>query len=194
MITGHFGVAGGVRSVSRAPMSNGVFIAFVLASLAPDIADAAYAVLGVCSPSGLYSHTLHAVVLQAAIIGGVVFLATASRATALTFALVVLLHVPGDFLTGRKLLVPGGELVGLRWYDQPLLDFVLEVPTVALGWWLLRRTGKSPRWAASAWMLGLVLLVQAGFDMASAGATGAKPSACFKAPLARKVPSLAARG
>jgi len=181
VITGHFGVAGVVRSVSRAKMSSGIFIALVFASLAPDIADAVYSVLGICSPYGLYSHTLHAVVLEAAIVGGMAFLATGSRVTALTFAFVVLLHVPADYFTGRKLLLPGGEMVGLSWYDRPLYDYLLEVPTVLLGWWLLRRSGRAPRWATAVWMLVLVLIVQTAFDVVSAGTSrGVKSSACFR--------------
>ena len=185
MITGHFGVAGIVRSVSRARMSSGLFVALVLASLAPDIVDAMYSVVGICSPSGLYSHTLQAVVLEAAIIGGMAFLASGSRVTALTFAVVVLLHVPADYFTGRKLLLPGGEMVGLLWYERPLYDYLLEVPTVLLGWWLLRRDGRAPRWATSVWVLVLVLVVQTAFDVVSARTSrGFKPSACFRAPAA----------
>ena len=184
MITGHFGVTGLVRSASHAKMSPAVFIALVLASLAPDIADGLYAVLGICSPYGLYSHTVHAVVLEAAIVGGAAFLATRSRVTALTFAVVVLLHVPADYFTGRKLLLPGGELVGLLWYERPVYDFVLEVPTVLLGWWVLRLSGKAPRWATSVWVLAFVLIGQTAFDVVSSRrGRGVKPSACFRTPL-----------
>ena len=166
-------------------MSSGMFVAFALASLAPDIVDALYAIAGICSPYGLYSHTLHAVVLEAAIIGGIAFLATGSRVTGLTFAVVVLLHVPADYFTGRKLFLPGGEMVGLQWYDRPVYDYLLEVPIVLLGWWLLRRSGRAPRWATSGGMLALVLVVQTAFDLASASMRGGlKPNACARAATA----------
>jgi hypothetical protein len=194
VITGHLGVAGIVRSVSHANMNSGMFVALVLASLAPDIADELYFLLGICSPYGLYSHTLHAVVLEAAIIGGMAFLATGSRVTALTFAFVVLLHVPADYFTGSKLLTPGGEMVGLSWYDRPLYDYLLELPIVLLGWWLLRRSGRAPRWTTSVWVLVLVLIVQTAFDVRFAGANrGVKSSACFLAPAAVSTASLVRR-
>lgn len=180
MITGHLGIAGIVRSLARERMGNGLVIAFALASLAPDITDALYFSLGICSPHGLYSHTVYAVVLQAAVIAGASYLLTGSRAVAVTFAAIVLLHIPADALTGRKLLLPGGEMTGLLLYERPLHDFLLEVPIVAVGWWMLRRSGTAPRWVTSPWMLVLALGVQAAFDLDFAGSQGRrKPNACF---------------
>ncbi|MEP7000269.1 MAG: hypothetical protein ABI969_07305 [bacterium] len=180
MITGHFGVAGIARSVTRTKMNSGLFIAVALASLTPDILDGLYFALGICSPFGLYSHTLHAIVLEAAVVGGAALLITGSRVTALSFAVIIFLHIPADLITGHKLLLPGGEMIGLFWYEKPLFDFVLEVPTVILGWWVLRRRGLAPQWAASVWALTLVLLVQTTFDVLSTGSSrGVKPSACY---------------
>jgi hypothetical protein len=180
VITGHFGIAGIVRSVTRTKMSSGLFIAFALASLTPDVLDGLYFALGICSPFGLYSHTLHAIVLEAAVVAGSALLVTGSRVTALSFAIIIFLHIPADLITGHKLLLPGGEMVGLFWYEKPLYDFLLEVPTVILGWWALRRSGMAPRWATSIWALTVVLLVQTAFDVISTGSSrGAKPSACY---------------
>jgi hypothetical protein len=180
VITGHLGIAGIVRGMSRAKMSTALFVAFALSAFAPDILDGLYFAFGICSPYGLYSHTVHAVVLEAAVIGGAVFLWTGSRVTALTFAVIVLLHVPADWFTGRKLLLPGGEMAGLYWYDRPLYDFLLEVPTVLLGWWFLRRSGVAPRWSTSKWVLALALAVQAAFNIAAARSPGGiKPNGCF---------------
>ncbi|MEO8623206.1 MAG: hypothetical protein ABI625_19170 [bacterium] len=180
MITGHFGIAGIVRSLPRTKMNSGLFIAFALASLTPDILDGLYFALGICSPFGLYSHTLHAIVLEAAVVAGAALLVTGSRVTALSFAVIIFLHIPADLITGHKLLLPGGEMVGLFWYEKPLYDFLLEVPTVILGWWALRRSGLAPRWATSIWALILVLVVQTTFDVISTGPSrGAKPSACY---------------
>lgn len=180
MITGHLGVLGAALSVSRARSSSVALVALIVASFAPDILDAAYSVAGFCSPYGLYSHTLPAVVLETAIVAGIAYLVTRSRATTLLAALVVLLHIPADFLTGRKLLWPGGEMTGMDWYDRPLHDFLLEVPTVLVGWWLLRRSRRAPRWATSVPVLALILLLQATFDVVTARTgRGIKPSACF---------------
>jgi hypothetical protein len=151
----------------------------VLASVAPDITDALYWVIGFCSPYGLYSHTIHAVVLEAALIGGVVLLVTGSRTMSLVFVIVVLLHVPADYITGRKLVVPGGEMVGLRLYDRPWLDWVLEVLIAVIGWWLLRRSGRAPRWAVSLWTLLMAVLLQTTLDALSTPRGGGfKPNAC----------------
>ncbi|MEP6733570.1 MAG: hypothetical protein ABJE10_23190 [bacterium] len=179
MITGHLGVAGVVRSASRERMSSLIFAALLLASLTPDIVDLLYWLARFCSPYGLYSHTLHAIVLEAAVVGGVALLITDSWRIALLFAIVVLLHAPADFITGRKLLVPGGEMVGLRLYDRPSLDWLVEIPLVVIGWWLLRRSGRAPRWATSIWVVLGLIVTQTTLDAAaSRRGRGVKPNAC----------------
>ena len=179
MITGHFGVAGAAQSVSRDRIGPALFAALLLAALAPDITDVLYFVAGICSPYGLYSHTVHAVVLEAALIGGAVLLSTGSRRSAVLFVVVVLLHIPADFITGQKLIVPGGEMFGLRLYDHPLYDWLLEVPIVVAGWYVLRRGGRGPRWALSAWALMLTIILQTTFDVVSViRGQGIKPNAC----------------
>ena len=188
MITGHFGIAGAARSVSRERMSSALFAALLLAALTPDIVDAIYFVLGICSPYGLFSHTLHAVVLEAAVVGGIALLATGSWRIAFTFVVVVLVHVPADLITGRKLVVPGGKMFGLRLYDVPLYDWLVETPLVLVGWWLLRGSGQAPRWAMSVWALGLIVLMQTAVDVAGAlRGQGLKPSACLVAAPTRRV-------
>ncbi len=161
-------------------MGTVTFLALAAASIAPDILDGAYQLLGICNPNGLYSHTTPVLLLQAAVVSGLALLVTGSRATAGVFAAVVLLHTPADYFTGRKLFEPGGELVGLLWYDRPLLDFAFESTWVLAGWWLLRRSGRGPRWATSTAVLVLLLTVQAAYDIQSAVSdTSRKPNACF---------------
>jgi hypothetical protein len=179
VITGHLGVATAARSLSRRPMGSILFIALLLAAAVPDAVDALYWALDICSPYGLYSHTSYAVLLEAGIVGGLAFLATGSRGVALMFVVVVLLHSPADYLTGQKLFVPGGEMHGLRMYDHPLTDWLLEVPLVTAGWWLLRRSGRGPHWATSVWALSALLLVQTTLDVFVIGrGEGLKPNAC----------------
>lgn len=194
MITGHFGIASLARSTSRARTSSALLVAFALASIAPDIVDIGYYVVGICSPYGLYSHTIPAVVLEAAIIAGAAWLITHSRGTALALGIVVLLHLPADFITGHKLLMPGGEMAGLYLYDRPFIDFLTEVPIAALGWWALRKRATAPQWATSFWILALVVGTQTAFDAAGAvSGKGVKPNACFPRSITQKLPRLAAR-
>lgn len=179
MITGHLGIAAGARSFSRKPMGPILFIALLMAAFVPDAVDTLYWALNFCSPYGLYSHTTWAVVLEAAIVGGAAFLATGSRGIALTFTVVVLLHSPADYFTGRKLFAPGGEMLGLRLYERPLLDCLLEGSVLLVGWLLLRRSGRGPRWATSIWAFVAMLLVQTTLDAFVIGrGEGHKPNAC----------------
>lgn len=171
MIVGHLGVV--AAAGGRWPVVPLVWL--VAAAIAPDLLDVAYAVVGLCSPYGLYSHTIPAAALTGAVLGGVAFLATGSRAAGLLVAGAVLAHLPLDFVTGRKIYWPGGPLVGLDLYRRPLLDFLVEVPVMLAGWWLLRRSGQAPRWATLGIVaLGLVLM-QGTFDALH---RTLKPSGC----------------
>ena len=171
MITGHLGVAAAARG--RWPV---VSLYWLLpAAIAPDLLDVGYALIGVCSPYGLYSHTVPAAALTAAVLGGAAFLATGSRATGLVIAGVVLAHLPLDLVTGHKIYWPGGPLLGLSWYDRPVLDFLVEVPIVAGGWWLLRKSRRGPRWAAMGAAIVALVAGQGAFDLLH---RKLKPSAC----------------
>lgn len=179
MITGHFGVAAIAQSTLREPLRPLHLFLLFGASVAPDAVDVLYWLFGICSPYGLYSHTLHAVLLQAAVIGGVAFLVSGSWRMALLFVAVVLLHMPGDWITGQKLFAPGAEMMGLRLYDRPLWDWLLELPILLLGWLMLRRARTGPAWATSVYTLLFMMLVQTGFDLhGAATGRGVKPNAC----------------
>jgi len=131
-----------------------------------------------CSPYGLYSHTIFSVLLQAAILGGAAFLFFDSLAMGVLFASAVVLHLAADFFTGLKLMVPGGEFVGLNLYDRPWWDLALEVPLVVLGWLAARRVSERS-WMTSRWLLALVLGLQVFFDATHTGRLR-KPTACFR--------------
>lgn len=177
MITGHLGVAGALWSRSQAPATTPVFLALIAASVLPDVVDVAYVLAGICSPFGLYSHTLPALALEGAIVGGAAYLLTGSRAITVLLASAVLLHLPADFFTMRKLVMPGGEMMGLQLYERPAIDFILEGPVFAAGWWLMRRSARGPRWAASVPMLVAVIAMQGTFNVV-AGGNPIKPNAC----------------
>jgi hypothetical protein len=172
VITGHLGVAAAARSGWR-----GTSLLWLLAaSIAPDILDVAYWLGGICNPNGLYSHTVPAAGLLAVVVGGMAYLTTGSRPTALAAALMVLAHLPLDLITGYKLYWPGGPLLGLRLYDHRFLDFLMELPLALGGWWLLRRSGSgAPRWAVGAAAGCALVVVQASFNAVE---RGLKPSAC----------------
>jgi hypothetical protein len=177
VITGHLGIAGAAhagRHDSSLPWLLG-------AAMAPDIVDALFVVVGSCNPYGLYSHTLLAAALLAVVVGAVAYFATGQRATGWLAAVLVLAHLPADFITGRKLFWPGGELMGLRLYERPAADFVLEGLLVLLGWWLLRRQPSAPRWATSRLALAALLVFQLSTDIAGSLRSGMKPSACAEA-------------
>jgi hypothetical protein len=176
VITGHVGIAAAVRSGWRSTS----FVWLLVASVAPDLLDLAMAAAGICNPYGLFSHTVPAAALLAAVLGGAALLVTGSRATACAAALLVMVHLPPDMLTGHKIFWPGGPMIGLDLYSRPLLDFLLETPVLVAGWWLLRRSAGAPRWATSVAAVLLLVLVQGACDLAAGG--GVKPSACLTAP------------
>lgn len=174
MITGHLGIAGAAHASRR----DSSLLWLLGAAMAPDLVDALFVVARSCNPHGLYSHTLPAAALLAVVVGSVAYYFTGQRATGLLAALLVLAHLPPDYITGRKLFWPGGELMGLRLYDHPIPDFVVEYALVCLGWWLLRRRPWAPRWATGrAALLGL-LVVQVSIETVGAMRGGVKPSSC----------------
>lgn len=174
MIAGHLGIAGAVYSGRR----NSSLLWLLGASMAPDVVDALFVAAKICNPYGLYSHTFHAAALIAAVTGGMAFLATGQRSTGLLAALLVLAHLPPDYITGLKLFWPGGELLGLRLYNHPVADFALEALIAAGGWWLVRSREWAPRWATGWLALAALLALQGTLDIVGARRGGLKPSAC----------------
>ena len=164
MIFGHMGVVAALRATIRRPGGSYALMAMCVVAVLPDVLDVFYFVTGICSPFGLYSHTIPAIVLQGAVTGGLALLITDSLWLTLAFALLLPLHLAADFFTMRKLLWPGGELVGLNLYNHSALDLLLEVPVIAGGWWLLRRSGRGPSWAVGRGVLVAALVGQFSFD------------------------------
>jgi hypothetical protein len=148
------------------------------ASMAPDVVDGLCYLARACNPNGLYSHTLPAAALLAVVTGVIAYVATKQRATGALCALLVLAHLPPDFITGHKLFWPGGEIMGLRLYDHPIADFALESALVGTGWGLLRRRGGAPRWATGRAALVGALALQIAVEAAGAILGGVKPSRC----------------
>ena len=174
MITGHLGIAGAAHAGRR----DSSLVWLLGAAMAPDVVDGLFTLAGSCNPHGLYSHTLPAAALIAAVVGAAAYLATGQRATGLLAALLVLAHLPLDLITGRKLFWPGGELIGLRLYDYPIADFALEAVLSIGGWLMLRARSWSPRWATGWLALAALLVLQATADAIGSVRGGVKPSAC----------------
>lgn len=176
MIVGHVGVAAAARSGWRHTSLPWLLVACV----APDLVDVALAAAHVCNPYGLYSHTVPAAALLAAVLGGAALLVTGSRVTALVAALMVLLHLPLDLVTGHKIFWPGGPMLGLDVYRHPLVDFLVEAPILLAGWWMLRRSRGAPWWATSVLAVCVLLAGQGALDLMAG--KGVKPSACLSSP------------
>lgn len=156
---------------SRRPETHVAWL--VTAAYAPDILDLLYATLGICNPSGLYSHTIPAVALSAVVLGGAALLIEDRPTCAIVVAL-VFLHLPFDWPTGLKLTWPGGEIHGLGWYGFPLRDFALEALTIVAGFMLLLKA--VPQRRKQLLLAGAAILAsQAVFDSAPGIR---KPSAC----------------
>ena len=180
MITGHLGIAGAAHASRR----DSSLLWLLGASMAPDIVDALFVVARQCNPHGLYSHTVPAAALIAVVVGALAYYFTGQRATGALSALLVLAHLPPDFITGRKLFWPGAEMMGLRLYDHPIGDFVVEAALVVLGWWLLRRRQWAPRWATGRAALVWLLVFQIAVEAIGTARGGVKPSACGDAAVA----------
>ena len=175
MITGHLGIAGAAHASRR----DSSLLWLLGAAMAPDIVDALFVVARKCNPYGLYSHTVPAAALLAVIVGALAYYFTDQRATGVLSMLLVLAHLPADFITGHKLFWPGAELAGLRLYDRsPVGDVVLESSIVFLGWMLLRSRSWAPRWASGRAALVALLVIQVAVEAAGTARGGVKPSAC----------------
>jgi hypothetical protein len=174
VITGHLGVAAAAQGYRR----DDSLVWLLAAAMAPDAVDAAFVVVGSCNPNGLYSHTLPAAALIAAVTGAIVFLTTGRRGTGLMAVAMTLAHIPLDYVTGHKLFWPGGEIIGLRLYEYPVADFFVEAALVAAGWWILRTRRGAPRWAVGWPALAAMLILQATVDVVGKARNGLKPSAC----------------
>jgi hypothetical protein len=174
VIAGHFGVAMAARSRSaRVPL-----LALVIASIVPDVIDFFTAALHVCGPNGLYSHSLPSIAGQAVLLGGVAAIVWRSRTAGALVALMVILHLGADYITGLKVLWAGGPVVGLNLYAHPIADFALEAVVTFTGWRMLRGSPMRDRWSSAPVVLAMLLAAQAALDIASYVVGPVKPNGC----------------
>jgi len=173
MYGGHIGIALAGKGIRRTiPLWM-----LIIATQLPDWTDAAVCAAGVSSPpSEMLSHSLPAIVVLSAVVAAVYY---ASRRDAVGSALVagiVVSHMVADFLTGLKPTWPGGPYIGLRFYERPVIDFVIEATVIVIGWTIYRRSVPEDRRSAppAKLILASVLLFQLGASMSFALFPGIK--------------------
>lgn len=92
----------------------------------------------ICEAFGYYdraiSHSIVAVVIGAAVVAGIFWLATRSGRDAAVLGLVYASHWPADFITGWKPTWPGGPMVGLMLYNHPGWDMLVESLVIVACW------------------------------------------------------------
>jgi len=155
MITGHLALAYGAGVKLR---ENRLLWLFG-ATLAPDIVDVALALANVCSPYGLYSHSIPALALEAPIAAAICWAVTRDRRVAIAAALLIALHLPLDLVTSTKVVWPGARPFGAGFYQYPLVDVAIELPLVLSAWWYARkRISDSGIWVGKTAIVALVAL------------------------------------
>ena len=112
-------------------------IPLMLACYGPDWLEVALMFPGKREGMAIYTHSIPAVVIGAALAAGL-YAATRRPGARLIF-LAWLLHWPADLLTGRKPILFSTPLIGLDLYKLPLIDFALEAVVVIIGCALFAR-------------------------------------------------------
>ena len=164
MYTGHVGVALGAHGMRRAiPLW---FL--IIASQLPDWADAGFCLAGLRPlPLGILSHSIPAVASLGLIAALVYVISWRDPAGILLVIAVVVSHAVGDYFTGIKPTWPGGPMIGLQLYRQPLLDLIIESAVVLGGWAVYRRSLPADRQSSRPLftLLGALLAIQIAADI-----------------------------
>ena len=164
MYIGHVGAALGAKRVRT---SIGLLV-LLIATYTPDWVDTGLCLAGAYNPEGMFSHSIPAIALFSALGFAVYAAATRDWRAALVVAAVITSHMFLDWITGYKPTWPGGPMIGLRFYDHPIADFIAEATVIVIGAGLYARTlppRKRP-WIDVSVMLGALLLLQLAVDVA----------------------------
>ena len=164
MYIGHVGAALAAKRVRR---SIGLLVLLV-ATYAPDGVDTGFCLARAYSSQGMLSHSVPAVLLLLLVGFAAYAAATRDWTGALVIAAVILSHMCLDWITGYKPTWPGGPMIGLRLYDHPVADFVVEAIVIVAGALLYGRTLPPRRrpWVDVSIMLGALLALQLTIDIA----------------------------
>jgi membrane-bound metal-dependent hydrolase YbcI (DUF457 family) len=142
--------------------------ALLVATYTPDWVDSGLCLARVSNPQGMLSHSIPAVALFALVGFALYGLSARDWTAGLVVAGVIVSHVLLDWITGVKPTWPGGPMIGLKLYEHPIADFVVEGALIVIGVALYRRTlpsGRTP-WVDASIMLGALLVLQLGIDIA----------------------------
>ena len=164
MYIGHVGVA---LAAKRVRPSIGLLVLLV-STYAPDWVDGGLCLAGAYNPSGVLSHSIPVVALIALLGFALYAIKTRDWIGALVVGAVIVSHMLLDWITGYKLTWPGGTMIGLRLYDRPILDFIVEgvVIVVGAGLWAQTLPPRKRPWIDVAVLLGALLALQLGVDVA----------------------------
>ena len=171
---------------TRARVASVPLLALVIAAIFPDVIDFGTAALHICGPNGLYSHSLPSIAIQMIVLGGAAAVWRRSPGAGGVIAAMVLLHLGADYITGIKVLWPGGPNVGLNLYSHPVADFIVEAIVTLAGWRMLRASPLRDRWSSAPVVLAMLLAAQAALDVASYLIGPLKPNGC---PVSPSVPT-----
>ena len=166
MYLGHVGVALGAKGVRRdLPL-----LALLIATYAPDWIDGGLCVLGAYDPRGMLSHSFPAIAVVVAAVLTTSRLRKRDMAGALVVCAVVVSHMGLDWITGYKPTWPGGPMIGLRLYSQPVPNLVLETVVILIGVALYRSSlpSRARPWIDLATMAGVLIAMQAIITIARA--------------------------
>jgi hypothetical protein len=164
MYVGHVGAA---LAGKRARQGIGLLV-LLLATYAPDWVDTGLCFAGAYNPEGMLSHSIPAVAVMATVGFLVYGIAARDWRAAAIVAAVVFSHPLLDWITGYKPTWPGGPMIGLRLYEHPIADFVVEGVVIAIGAVLYAKTLPPRRrpWIDLSTMLGTLLALQLTIDVA----------------------------
>lgn len=164
MYIGHVGAALAARRV-RASIG---LLPLLIATYAPDWVDAGMCATNSFDPSGMWSHSIPAV-LVLALVGFTWYgLVTRDWKGALIILAVIFSHMLLDWITGDKPTWPGGPTIGLRLYERPVADFFAEGATILIGVAIYAHawTRRQRPWREISTMLGALLVLQLSIDIA----------------------------
>jgi hypothetical protein len=138
---GHAAVALALKTrAPRVPIA-----VLVVAAFGPDWTELFLGLLIGRGAGETYSHFIPGVLLGAAT-AALLFALLFRRGGSRWVAAAWLLHWPADFLTAHKPLIDPGHVIGLDFYNLPLVDFVIEGVLVAACAWLYARTYAPEHW------------------------------------------------
>lgn len=164
MYAGHVAIALALRARDpRVPI-----VPLALACFGPDWIETVLLSAGAKEGTAIYSHSIPAVIIGAALAAGVFAALKRPGARLLLFGW--LSHWPADLFTGRKPMFTPTPLIGLDLYKLPAVDFVLEsaVIVVACALYARRHAPRAELRRTIVMLAAALILLQGAVDVALA--------------------------